>query len=80
MEVDVSESLIEVIAARAAQLVEHNREAEVAPWVDVEGIAKHLNCSTHRIYRRVTAGELPHRRDGKRLLFRKSEVDAALGS
>jgi excisionase family DNA binding protein len=50
------------------------------PWIDVHGAAEHLACKRRRIYDLVEQGRIPHHRDGSRLLFRRSELDASLAS
>ncbi len=65
------DALVDLVAARLG-----TPEAEA--WMDVGDAAKHLACSPRRIYTLVSQGRIPHGRDGKRLLFRKSELDAWL--
>jgi excisionase family DNA binding protein len=48
------------------------------PWVGVDRAAEHLSCKRQRIYDLVSRGEIPHRKDGSRLLFRLSDLDAWL--
>ena len=48
------------------------------PWIDVAAAAEHLACKRQRIYDLVHADRIPHHRDGTRLLFRRSELDAWL--
>jgi excisionase family DNA binding protein len=48
------------------------------PWVGVERAAEHLGCRRQRIYNLVSERAIPHRKDGSRLLFRLSELDAWL--
>lgn len=48
------------------------------PWIGVAAAAEHLACKRQRIYDLVHAGRIPHHRDGSRLLFRRSELDAWL--
>ena len=51
------------------------------PWVTVREAAEHLACRPQRIYdlcSRRDETRLPHRKDGSRLLFRLSELDAYL--
>jgi excisionase family DNA binding protein len=48
------------------------------PWVGVDAAAAHLACKAQRIYNLVHAGAIPHRKDGSRLLFRLSDLDAWL--
>jgi excisionase family DNA binding protein len=51
------------------------------PWVGVEAVAAHLGCRRQRIYDLVSRrgyDAIPFRKDGSRLLFRLSEIDAWL--
>ncbi len=69
------DELVERVAARLA------RPAAV-PWVGVDAVVAHLGCRRQRIYdlvsQRGRRGGIPHRKDGSRLLFRLSEIDAWL--
>ena len=67
--------LLEAIAARAAELVEDRVDGAPEPWLDVAQAAEHLACKPQRIYDLVSQGRLEHRKDGRRLLFRRSWVD-----
>lgn len=67
---------VEAVAQRAAELV----AAQVAPaadtWLDVDGAARHLACGRRRIYDLHSQRRIPAHKDGSRLLFRRSELDA----
>lgn len=69
--------LIELIAQRAAAIVVEQLEldAQAEPWINVEGAAEHLACGTSRVYSLVSVRRIPHKRDGSRLLFRRSQLD-----
>ena len=58
---------------------ELNKSTE--PWIGVPAAAAHLACRPQRVYdlcsREATSG-IPVRREGGRLLFRRSELDAWL--
>jgi excisionase family DNA binding protein len=41
-------------------------------------VAEHLSCGRSRVYALVSAGRIPYRKDGSRLLFRRSELDGWL--
>jgi excisionase family DNA binding protein len=72
----VPPDLVEVIAARAAELMADRLAAESAPFLNVAGAAEYLACAPSRIYALVSTRRIPHHRDGSRLLFRRSELDA----
>ncbi len=65
-----------VALERLRELAGDDRRPE--PWVGVQQAAEHLGCKPQRIYDLVHQRAIPHRRDGSRLLFRLSELDAWL--
>jgi excisionase family DNA binding protein len=50
--------------------------AVVEPWVGVDAAAAHLACKRQRIYDLVSRRTIPHRKEGTRLLFKLSHLDA----
>jgi excisionase family DNA binding protein len=64
-----------MVAERAAELVVERSVGDVEPWISVRDASAHLACPRSRIYALVSAGRIPHRKDGSRLLFRRSELD-----
>lgn len=75
--VSIPAEFVDQVAARVAELLEQ-RQASPEPWVGVDEAAVHLACSRQRIYDLVREGRLEPRRDGRRLLFRRSDLDAFL--
>ncbi len=73
LHLDVPDALVEVIAARAAELVAE-REAKPAGFLDVAAAADFLACPASRVYSLVSAKRLPVHRDGSRLLFDRAEL------
>lgn len=72
--------LDEIVERVTARLLTADRLA-VEHWVGVADVAVHLACWRQRIYDLVGRRgpeQLPHRRDGTRLLFRLSDVDGWL--
>lgn len=67
--------LVDALAERVAERIGESHAATSEPWVDVDRAAAHLSCKRQRIYDLVSKGDLPHRRDGRRLLFRCSDLD-----
>ena len=49
-----------------------------AVWLNSDQAAEHLGCPRSRIHDLVQLGKLEPRRDGRRLLFRREELDAYL--
>jgi excisionase family DNA binding protein len=76
---DLARALLDELAGdpvaleRLRELVDDGRGPE--PWVDVGQAAEHLGCKRQRIYDLVHQRAIPHRKDGSRLLFRRSELD-----
>ncbi len=70
--------LVEVVAERAAEIVAERLAPLTEPWVGVDQAAEHLACPKSRIYALVSARRIPHEKDGSRLLFRRSDLDAWL--
>ena len=75
----VPPTLVEAIAERAAEIVSE-QPAEPESWIGVEKAAEHLACGTSRIYSLVSADRIPFERDGSRLLFRRTALDAWLSN
>jgi excisionase family DNA binding protein len=76
LRLEISDELVEAAAERAAELVAEGLEAKYEPWLDVKDAAAYIACPVSRIYALVSAGRIPHHRDGSRLLFRSKELDA----
>jgi excisionase family DNA binding protein len=77
LSLDVPGALVEQIAQRAAAiLAERGPPAASSPWLDTKSAAAHLACGTDRIHDLVQLGRLTAHRDGRRLLFRREELDA----
>ena len=64
------------IAQRAAALVPTDNAAAVSPWLNVAEAAERLRCSKDRIYDLIALGKLQPRRDGRRVLLHRDELDA----
>jgi excisionase family DNA binding protein len=63
------------IAERAAALVSASAPA-VSPWLNVAEAAERLRCSKDRIYDLIALGRLHPRRDGRRVLLHRDDLDA----
>ena len=68
----LAEALLPRLAARLGQ----NQSA--SPWLSAEDAARYLACSRGRLYDLVQLGKLEPRRDGRRLLFKRADLDAYL--
>jgi excisionase family DNA binding protein len=71
-------ALVELLADRvAARVVEHLPEP-VEPYMTVAQAAEYLACPTSRVYELVERRRVRHYRDGRRVLLRREDLDAAL--
>ena len=71
-------SVVDEIARRAAAIVTEALSAKPEPFIGVDQAAEHLACKPQRIYDLVSQRRLDSHRDGRRLLFRRSDLDAYL--
>jgi excisionase family DNA binding protein len=80
LELQVPDVFVQAIAERVAELLANSLAGSSAPepWIGVEQAAEHLACPPSRIYDLVSQGRLTPRRDGRRLLFKRSHLDAAI--
>lgn len=81
LSITLAGALLDEIVDRVSERVLEANGPAVEPWVGVADVAVHLACRRQRIYDLVGrrgVHQIPHRRDGTRLLFRLSEVDAWL--
>jgi excisionase family DNA binding protein len=80
LELQVPDAFVQAIADRVAELLTDTLAGGSAPesWIGVEQAAEHLACPTSRIYDLVSQRRLTPRRDGRRLLFKRSHLDAAI--
>ena len=74
----VPPELVELVAARAAELVEDRERQAAEPWLDVEEAALYIAAKRQRVYDLVSQGRLRHCREGRRLLFRREWLDGCL--
>jgi excisionase family DNA binding protein len=75
--ITLTDEQVNEIAARAAELLA-DRQPATSPWLDTKGAADHIAASPGRIHDLVQLGHLTPRRDGRRLLFRRQDLDAYL--
>jgi len=74
--VELTAEQLDAIAMRVA---EHVQPAPTgSPWLSTEQAADYLAAKPARIHDLVALGRLAPRRDGRRLLFRRDELDAYL--
>lgn len=70
--------LVDVVAARVVEMLEERGMVEPDPWLTVEQAAEYIGAKKQRLYDLVDQGKLWPGRDGRRLLFRRSDLDAYL--
>jgi excisionase family DNA binding protein len=73
--ITVPPAVLDLIADRVVARL-GAREPAVEPWVGVDAAAAHLCCRRQRIYDLVAQRRIPHRKEGTRLLFKLSHLDA----
>jgi excisionase family DNA binding protein len=69
---------LDLIAERVVRRLGAGASGSAESWVDVAAAASHLACRPQRVYDLVSQGAVPHRKEGRRVLFRLSELDAWL--
>jgi excisionase family DNA binding protein len=70
------DELADRLAPRLVDRLGQNKEPP--PWLNASEAASFLACSRERLYDLVQLHKLEPRRDGRRLLFRRSDLDAYL--
>jgi excisionase family DNA binding protein len=73
---DVPPEIIEAVARRAAEIVAAEQSSAVSPWLSTEQAAEYIAAKPARVHDLVALGKLTPRRDGRRLLFKRSDLDA----
>jgi excisionase family DNA binding protein len=69
--------LAELLAPRLASRLDRSDQPK-SRWLNAEQAAEYLACSRDRLYDLAQLGKLEPRRDGRRLLFRRADLDAYL--
>jgi excisionase family DNA binding protein len=70
--------LLEQIARRAADILAERQPTTASPWLNVTEAADRLRCGKDRIYDLIALGKLTPRRDGRRVLLHRDDIDAYL--
>jgi excisionase family DNA binding protein len=58
-----------------AAVLDRLSDAAASPWLNVTAAAEYLGWPKKRLYNLVAANEIPHRKQGNRLLFNRHELD-----
>jgi excisionase family DNA binding protein len=74
--VNLSGEQLDQIAERVAERMQPT--PAVSPWLSTEQAAEYLAAKPSRIHDLVQLGKLSPRRDGRRLLFARADLDAYL--
>lgn len=75
----ITPDLVDAIAVRVAEVLDGRMRPSLPEgWIGVDDAAAHLACKPQRIYDLVSQRRLPFRRDGRRVLFRRSDLDGYL--
>lgn len=77
---ELDDQALEALADKLAPLLADrlSQDPAASPWLNAEEAAHYLACSRDRLYDLVQIRKLQPRRDGRRLLFRRSDLDAYL--
>ena len=62
---------------KEGKLIQHEEQTET---MDLKTVAKYLRIPTSSIYKYTSTREIPHIKFGKKLYFRKSEIDEWLST
>ncbi len=73
VEIELSDQQLQEIARRAAALL-----PAPSPWMGTDTAAAYIDGKVGRIHDLVALGKLNPRRDGRRLLFHRDDLDAYL--
>jgi hypothetical protein len=69
---------LDVIAVRVAERLQPTSVESASPWLDSAGATDYIAAKPGRIHDLVALGKLTPRRDGRRLLFHRDDLDAYL--
>jgi excisionase family DNA binding protein len=78
LDAETLDQLAVLLAPRLAAHLSTASHRESAMWLNARQAAAHLACSRDRLYDLVQLGKLEPRRDGRRLLFRRDDLDSYL--
>ncbi len=70
--------LLDALAVRLVDGLANRLPDPAEPYLGVAEAAQHLACPTSRIYELKAQGRVRYFNDGRRLLFRRADLDACL--
>lgn len=74
--ITLSLGLIDQLATEVADRIVAEISSPSTPYLNVEQAAEYLACAKRRVYDLVEREAVVFYRDGKRLLFRRADLDA----
>lgn len=74
---ELTDDQLDALAMRVAAILD---SSPPSPWLDAAGAAEYLSTSRDRIHDLVALKKLTPRRDGRRLLFKREDLDAYVES
>lgn len=74
--ITLSSALIDRLAAQVADRLIVRTTPPATPYLNVDQAAEYLACGKRRVYDLVEREAVVFFRDGKRLLFRRADLDA----
>ncbi len=78
--IPVPRELLDYHAAKVAEELATRMTPPPQPYMNVDDAAEYLACGKRRIYDLVERGTVACYRDGKRLLFRREDLDSYVSS
>lgn len=79
LQLDAPPTFITAIASAVAdELERRGSNVPASPYLDVTEAAAYLRCEPQRLYDLNSAGTLRALKDGKRLLYKRDQLDAYL--
>jgi excisionase family DNA binding protein len=80
LSIDLPDEVLEAIAQRAAAILAERQGPAASPWLSTEQAATYIAAKPDRIHDLVALEKLAPRRDGRRLLFKREDLDNYLES
>lgn len=78
---DAGDHLPRLHPADLAVLVEAVEALKIqSPWLSAKEAASYLRCPLSRVRKLTVTRDLPHEKDGRRVLYRRDDLDAFIRS
>jgi excisionase family DNA binding protein len=75
---ELTDAQLEAIAERVAERLQLVPAESSTPWLNTENAAAYIDAKPSRLHDLAQLGRLTPRRDGRRLLFHRNDLDAYL--